>query len=111
VIAEDRLRLELYRRLAQCESSQEVYAIEEEIIDRFGALDTPTKQFIDVMNLKVLAKKEGISKISSYNNKVFIEYVDQTKPRTILEAKSRDDDDILGIALAFFHQKTREENG
>jgi transcription-repair coupling factor (superfamily II helicase) len=105
VIAEDRLRLELYRRLAQCESSQEVYAIEEEIIDRFGALDTPTKQFIDVMNLKVLAKKEGISKISSYNNKVFIEYVDQTKPRTILEAKSRDDDDILDTALTFFTHK------
>ena len=105
VIAEDRLRLELYRRLSQCETSQEVYAIEAEIVDRFGALDTPTEQFISVINLKVLARKEGISKISSYNAKVFIEFLDPDTPRIVLEARSRDDDDILEAALGFFRQK------
>jgi transcription-repair coupling factor (superfamily II helicase) len=102
VIAEDRLRLELYRRLSQCETPQEVYEIEAEIIDRFGALDTPTKQFISVMNLKVLAKKEGISKISSYNDNVSIEFAAEDTPRKTLKAKSRDDDDILEVALEFF---------
>jgi transcription-repair coupling factor (superfamily II helicase) len=102
VIAEDRLRLELYRRLAQCESPQEVYAIEEEIFDRFGTLDTPTRQFINVMNLKVLAKKRSISKISSYHDKVFIEFSTPDTPRLTLQAKSRDDDDILDVLNDYF---------
>jgi transcription-repair coupling factor (superfamily II helicase) len=105
LIREDRLRLELYRRLAQCESVEEVREIEIEIEDRFGKLDIPTRQFIDVIILKVLAKKEGISKVSSYNNKIFLEYVNENISRVTLESRSRDDDDIIEVAMHFFTKK------
>jgi transcription-repair coupling factor (superfamily II helicase) len=101
LVDEDRLRLELYRRLSQCESVNEVYEIEAEIADRFGKLDTITRQFIDVMVLKVLAKEQKITKISSYGEKVFIEFMDESKDRVILKSPSKDDDDIIATAMGY----------
>jgi transcription-repair coupling factor (superfamily II helicase) len=104
LIDEDRLRLELYRRLALCESVAEVYGIEEEIADRFGKPDIPTRQFIALMAIKVLARERGISKVSSYGERVFIEYADG-RDRTILNAPSKDDDDLLATAMGFLKKK------
>jgi transcription-repair coupling factor (superfamily II helicase) len=101
LIEEDRLRLELYRRLAQCETPGEVYEIENEIADRFGKLDTVTRQFIDVMVMKVLAREQGISKVSSYGENVFIEFANEGKERIVLKARSKDDDDIIAAAMGY----------
>ncbi len=100
LVSEDRLRLELYRRLSQAESVAAVYEIEEEIADRFGRLDRVSRQFIDVMVIKVLAREKGVSKVSSYGERVFVEYADG-RERTILKAQSKDDDDIVRKALEF----------
>ncbi len=104
LIPEDRLRLELYRRLSQCESTDEVYSIEEEIADRFGTLDMLTKQFIDVILIKVLAKKHEISHISSYQNKIFIDFLKNDIKKVTLEAKSKDDDDIIDTLLSYLRK-------
>jgi len=101
LIEEDRLRLELYRRLSLCESTGEVYEIEEEIADRFGKLDVITRQFIDVIVMKVLAREKGISKVSSYGENVFIEFLDETKERVVLKSPSKDDDDIISTAMGY----------
>ncbi len=101
LIEEDRLRLELYRRLSLCESTAEVYQIESEITDRFGKLDTITRQFIDVMVMKVLARQKGIAKVSSYGENVFIEFREEGKERVVLKANSKDDDDIIATAMSY----------
>ena len=101
LISEDRLRLELYRRLAQCNDSAEVYEIGSEIEDRFGRLDTPTKQFIEIMAMKPLAKKKKIKKISSYEQRVFMEFIDERKDRVVLESDSKDDDSIIAVAMQY----------
>ena len=101
LIEEDRLRLELYRRLSLCEETAEVYAIEAEIADRFGKLDTITRQFIDVIVMKVLAKSQGIAKVSSYGENVYIEFRDQAKERMVLKSNSKDDDDIIATAMGY----------
>ncbi len=101
LIEEDRLRLELYRRLSLCESTGEVYEIESEIADRFGKLDTITRQFIDVIVMKVLAREQGISKVSSYGENVYIEFIEEGKERVILKSRSKDDDDIIATAMGF----------
>ena len=104
LIEEDRLRLELYRRLSQCHSTGEVYEIEKEIADRFGKLDTISRQFIDVMVMKVLAKEQKISKIANSGEKVFIEFIDERKERLFLKANSKDDDDLIGCAMGYLKQ-------
>ncbi len=101
LIEEDRLRLELYRRLSLCETAGEVYEIEAEIADRFGKLDRITRQFIDVMVMKVLAKAKGISKVSSYGENVFIEFREEGKERLTIKARSKDDDDIIAAAMEY----------
>ncbi len=105
LISEDRLRLELYRRLSLCESVGEVYEIETEIADRFGKLDTITRQFIDVIVMKVLAKEQGISKVSSYEQNVFIEFVEEAKERVIIKSRSKDDDDLIATAMGYLRGK------
>jgi len=105
LIEEDRLRLELYRRLSLCETTGEVYEIEAEIADRFGKPDTITRQFIDVMVMKVLAKQQGISKVSSYGENVFIEFREEGKERVVLKSGSKDDDDIIAVAMGYLKGK------
>ena len=100
LISEDRLRLELYRRLSLAKSVDEIYEIEQEIADRFGKLDSVSRQFIDIMIIKVLAKSKGITKVSSYGDKVFIEFSDG-RDRKILKSPSKDDDDIIDTALSY----------
>ena len=106
LIEEDRLRLELYRRLSLCESAGEVYEIEEEIADRFGKLDRVTRQFIDIMVMKVLAREQGVSKLSSYGEKVFVAFLDADRQRETLKSPSKDDDDIIATAMAYLKRKT-----
>jgi len=101
LIEEDRLRLELYRRLSLCETTGEVYEIESEIADRFGKLDTITRQFIDVIVMKVLARQKGISKVSSYGENVFIEFIEEGKERVTMKSPSKDDDDIIATAMGY----------
>jgi len=101
LIDKERLRLELYRRLSTAKSKGEVVEIAIEIEDRFGRLDTPTQAFIDLMIIKILAQGKGISKISSYGERLFVEYEEEHKERETIVARSKDDDDIIAAAYEF----------
>lgn len=99
VVQEDRLRLELYRRLSQCEEPTEIYEIEEEAIDRFGKLDDPTKQFFELMVIKLLSIDKKIAKIMNYGQNITVEYANGSKES--LKAASKDDDDIIKEVLYY----------
>ncbi len=99
VVNEDRLRLDIYRRLSQCEDGIEIYEIEEELIDRFGELNTPTKQFIELMVIKLLALKKDIKSISNYGQNITFTYFNDSKES--IKADSKDDDDIIKSSLFY----------
>ena len=101
LISEDRLRLELYRRLSLSTSIGEVYDISSEIEDRFGKLDRVSKQFIDIIAIKLMAKAKGITKVSNYNENIFFEFEEVGKERLMLKSPSRDDDDIIATAFGY----------
>ncbi|KAA6227528.1 DEAD/DEAH box helicase [Campylobacter sp. LR196d] len=96
LITEDRLRLELYRRLSKCEKVSEIYEIEAEIEDRFGKLDTYTKQFLSLLMIKILAVNK-YKMISNFEQN--IQFVNLQDEKTIIHARSRDDDDIIEAVL------------
>jgi transcription-repair coupling factor (superfamily II helicase) len=104
LIEEDRLRLELYRRLSQSDTTGDVYEIEKEIADRFGKLDTVSRQFIDVMIMKVLAREQKITKVANAGERVFIEFTDG-RERVMLKAYSKDDDDLIAVAMNYLKGK------
>jgi len=102
LISEDRLRLELYRRLSKCEQVSEVYEIQSEIEDRFGKLDVYTRQFLDVIIIKILAINAGFKAISNAEQNIVLTAENDEKIR--LKAKSKDDDDVISEILIFLRK-------
>ena len=102
-ISEDRVRLELYRRLSMCTEVKEVYAIQDEMEDRFGKLDLPTKQFIELIIIKINALGKKIKTISNYNMNITIVYNDEKKET--IKSPSRDDDDLIITTLNYLTKK------
>ncbi|NPA29605.1 MAG: transcription-repair coupling factor [Epsilonproteobacteria bacterium] len=103
LVPHDRVRLELYRRLSACVDPHDVVEIEAEIEDRFGKPDLPTRQFLDLVTIKVLAAQKGVERITNYNENITIQYNEQTK--AYLKARSRDDDDLIATVLAALRKK------
>ena len=106
LISEDRLRLELYRRLSNSKAIQEIYEIEEEIADRFGSLDKLTKQFIDLMVIKLLANKQNIKKISNFQENIYIEFKQEAN-REVLKSPTIDSDDIIATTLKYLKKSNK----
>ncbi len=105
LIAEDRVRLELYRRLSKCESVNEVYEIEGEIEDRFGKLDSFTEAFLQVIIIRILASKTDTKSITNYGQNITITYTNDKK--VTLKSRSKDDDDVIGEILSFYRSKVK----
>jgi transcription-repair coupling factor (superfamily II helicase) len=97
VVKEDRLRLDLYKRLSLCKTLDEVYEIEKEMVDRFGKLDKPTQNFLEKIKIKVLASNKGIKSISNYGENITFIYQDGKKE--FFKAEAKDDEIILETIL------------
>ena len=106
VVQEDRLRLDIYRRLSQCEEVVEIYEVEEELIDRFGELDTPTKQFIELMVIKILALSKDMKSITNYGQNITFTYFNDSKET--IKSDSKDDDDIIKSTLFYLRNNKRK---
>ncbi len=106
VVREDRLKLELYRRLSNASSLEDIRSIEEEMVDRFGRLDEVTKNFLDLIHIKLLAKELGIKRISNYGQNITIDYGDKKEQ---IKAVSKDDEEILAALLRHLRRMEREE--
>ncbi|WP_297193821.1 DEAD/DEAH box helicase [uncultured Campylobacter sp.] len=105
LISEDRLRLELYRRLSKCKNVNDVYEISGEIEDRFGKLDRYTKNFLNLINIKILAN-DKFKLISSYEAN--IQLVKRDESKEVIKASSADDEEIIACIL---QRLRKEENG
>lgn len=57
----DRLRLDLYRRLADAKNDAEIDAIKEELQDRFGALPHEAEALLRIARLRIYVKSHGIT--------------------------------------------------
>lgn len=99
VVQEDRLRLDIYRRLSQTEEVVEIYELEEELMDRFGELDTPTKQFFELMVIKILSLEKKIRSITNYGQSITLTYLNNAKES--IKSASKDDDDIIKATLFY----------
>ena len=59
----ERLRLDLYRRLADVRNSDDVQSIREEMVDRFGELPDEANLLLEVAELRAYAKSLGIREV------------------------------------------------
>jgi transcription-repair coupling factor (superfamily II helicase) len=67
-------RLRLYRRLADLRRSDEVDALSEEFVDRFGPLPEGVLNLLFQLKVKILAEKAGLASVSSENGQIVLRY-------------------------------------
>ncbi len=68
-------RLTLYKRLANGDTLEELTALQEELIDRFGDLPPAAQALLDTHRLRLAAKPLGISKIDATETQVSLQFV------------------------------------
>ncbi len=68
-------RLVLYKRLANCETAEELEAMQEELIDRFGSLPEPAQALVACHRLRLVAKPKGIVKVDAGPERSTLQFV------------------------------------
>jgi len=62
-VPSERLRLDLYRRMADCSDDAGLNSIVEELVDRFGELPEPALSLIEVARIRTLAKSKELTEV------------------------------------------------
>ncbi len=68
-------RLVLYKRLANCETLEELDLMHEELVDRFGSPPQPAKVLLDTHRLRILGKPLGILRIDATDSAIQLQFV------------------------------------
>lgn len=63
-------KIEIYQKIALCDSEEDIENITDEIIDRFGNMPEELENLTDIARIKYLSKKLNIEKIASRKNVV-----------------------------------------
>lgn len=90
-IADNSLRLSIYRKIASSKTFEDIKALADEIEDRFGALPVPVKNLLMVMRLRIMARILLVSKIRDVRGGVQIHFSEDTKvqPKDIFKLGDR----------------------
>jgi transcription-repair coupling factor (superfamily II helicase) len=68
-------RLVIYKRFASAESNDDIDALQEELIDRFGALPEPASALVASHRLRLAAKLLGVVKIDAGPERTMLQFV------------------------------------
>ena len=81
------LRLSFYKKLATAKTSDQISALLEELVDRFGKLPVQAQTLIDVHRLRVLSQPYGVIKIDAAPGAITIHFKPQPPidPMRIIE--------------------------
>ncbi|WP_341644764.1 transcription-repair coupling factor [Thauera sp. SDU_THAU2] len=67
-------RLTLYKRLANCETDEDLRALQEELIDRFGELPPQTTALLETHRLRMLVKDYGVQKLDASDAQISVQF-------------------------------------
>ncbi len=85
-------RLVIYKRLANCNSPEDLDEMHQELIDRFGLLPEPAQALLDCHRLRLAAKPLGIIKVDASSEAIQIQFtpnppIDPMKVITLIQTK------------------------
>ncbi|MGH3448029.1 MAG: transcription-repair coupling factor, partial [Nocardioidaceae bacterium] len=95
-VSSERLRLEMYKRLAEVRSATDVEAIRVELVDRYGEPPAPVDNLLAVATLRVKARAAGMTEVNAQGN--FVRFapldvsdsmrvrLDRLYPKTVVKA-------------------------
>jgi transcription-repair coupling factor (superfamily II helicase) len=67
-------RLSIYKRLANCTTSEAIDDLQEELIDRFGKMPDPVKALLETHRLRVTARPIGIVKVDATSESAVLQF-------------------------------------
>jgi transcription-repair coupling factor (superfamily II helicase) len=84
-------RLALYKRLADLEDAGEIPQVRAELADRFGPLPPPVEALVEVVELRVAARRLGVERIEARGGRALVTFAPSTPvpPERMLEAIGR----------------------
>ncbi|MEU8999028.1 transcription-repair coupling factor [Streptomyces caniferus] len=95
----ERLRLQAYRAIASASSEEDIAAVREELIDRYGKLPEPVENLLLVAGLRMLARSCGVTDITLQGSNIRFGPVElresqelrlkRLHPRTVLKPATR----------------------
>jgi transcription-repair coupling factor (superfamily II helicase) len=69
-VAEERLRLEAYKRLASASTSADLDAVAEELLDRYGQYPEAVANLLSVARFRIHARRAGLSEVVAQGNMI-----------------------------------------
>jgi transcription-repair coupling factor (superfamily II helicase) len=69
-VAQEALRLDLYRRISTAGDHEQLAAVRDETQDRYGALPTEVATLFAVASLRITAARLGVQEITTYKKEV-----------------------------------------
>ncbi|NLL17471.1 MAG: hypothetical protein GX262_00415 [Clostridia bacterium] len=72
-IEQSTFKMEMYRRLADAKTVEEIDEVDEELLDRFGELPLPARNLLRIASLRVTAGSLGIKRIVQTGKEIEIE--------------------------------------
>ncbi|MBK7898233.1 MAG: transcription-repair coupling factor [Betaproteobacteria bacterium] len=67
-------RLTLYKRLANCESAEDIDALQEELIDRFGELPAQGQSLLASHRVRLMARPLGVQKLDATADQMVVQF-------------------------------------
>jgi len=97
------LRLSLYRKIASSKTHEGLKTLEFETENRFGKPPEEVKNLLDIMRLKIMARKLLITKIQDIQGRILITFSSETKvePQDIFELRKKIDGKIKFLPEGF----------
>ncbi len=80
-IADEKERINLYRRMKELTSVEAFEEIKEELVDRFGKMPKEALQAIQYFEMRFIAEQIGLSSCQIKNKKLVMEYPKQIRPK------------------------------
>ncbi|GAA1474802.1 transcription-repair coupling factor [Corynebacterium felinum] len=82
-ISAERLRLELYRKLATSQSENDLKSIREEMMDRFGPLPDEVLRLLSVARLRHVARQAGVGDIAVQGTRIKVHPVELSDSKQV----------------------------
>ncbi len=70
-------RLVLYKRLASCERPDDLDSMQEELVDRFGALPDAARGLLACHRLRILSLPLGVARIEANSETILLQFIEQ----------------------------------
>jgi transcription-repair coupling factor (superfamily II helicase) len=71
-------RLALYKRLAELEHDDEIAQVRSELADRFGAPPAPVEALLDIVTMRVVARRAGVERIDAHGGRALLTFAPST---------------------------------